>query len=199
MQRKILRFMPVSAALGRISAMDASRVQARVNSRVARIVLMARLLETKGLMRTVPLAPQLGAWCADAILARELHGWQCALGLQIALQSDAADLELPIKRFLSHPARIRLPLLQRSGPNGYPKPKAHSTICSSSGSKRTPGKDRLVQITITGSSLSQGLLGPSITRGLRPGSTVGGVPHILRRPPLRRPTCCLHRASFDSC
>jgi hypothetical protein len=50
MPRKILRFMPVSAALGKISAMDASRVQAQVNSRVAPVVLMARLLETKGLM-----------------------------------------------------------------------------------------------------------------------------------------------------
>src|SRR5437879_10046029 len=119
MQRKILRFMPVSAALGRISAMDASRVQARVNSRVARVVLMARLLETKGLMRTVPLAPQLGAWCADVILVRELHGWQCALGLQIALQSDAADLELPVKRFLSHPARRRPPRLPESGTTDY--------------------------------------------------------------------------------
>ena len=143
MQRKILRFMPVSAALGRISAMDASRVQARVNSRVARVVLMARLLETKGLMRTVPLAPQLGAWCADVILVRELHGWQCALGLQIALQSDAADLELPVKRFLSHPARIRLPLLQGSGPNGCPKRKAHSTICSSSGRNAPQAKRQL--------------------------------------------------------
>jgi len=140
MQRKILGFMLASAALGEISAMDASRVQAQVYSGVATVVLMARLLETKGLMRTVPLAPQLGARCADVILVRELHGWQCALGLQIALQSDAADLELPVKRFLSRPARIRLPLLQGSGPNGCPKPKAHFHDLLVIGSKRTPGK-----------------------------------------------------------
>src|SRR5207302_9179110 len=98
MPRKIVRFMLASATLGKISAMDASRLQAQVTSRVATVVLMARLLETTGLMSTVPLAPQLAAWSADATLAREPHGWQCASGLQIALQSDAADLELPITR-----------------------------------------------------------------------------------------------------